>query len=71
MIDSQPERAIVNPITDADSQITKFCNLFADLRKSFDSGIVIRTAQVASSIDEPCGYLQSFSRLTWLISTQC
>ena len=62
MIDSQPERAIVNPITDVDSQITKFCAVFADLRKDFDSRALLHVAlalrqtelvlsQIASSVD--------------------
>ena len=68
MIDSQPERAIVNPITDVDSQITKFCTVFADLRKDFDSRALLHVAlalrqtelvlsQIASSVDTIREYL--------------
>ena len=37
MIDGRLERTIVNSIKDdVDSQITKFCTVFANLRKDFD-----------------------------------
>ena len=68
MIDGQPERAIANPIADVDSQITKFCTAFADLRKDFDSRALLHVAlvlrqtelalsQIASSVDAISGYL--------------
>ena len=68
IIDGQPERAIVNSITDVDSKITKFCAVFADLRKDFDSRALVHMALVlrqtelvlsrmASSVDVIRGYL--------------
>jgi hypothetical protein len=68
MINGQPERAIVNPITDVDSQITQFCTVFTDLRKDFDSRTLVHVAlglrqtelalsQIASSVDAISGYL--------------
>jgi hypothetical protein len=61
MIDGQLERAIVNSISDVDGQITKFCTVFADLRKNFDSRTLVHVALVvsrmASSIDAIRGYL--------------
>ena len=61
MIDGQLERAIVNSISDVDDQITKFCIVFAELRKNFDSRTLIHVALVvsrmASSIDAIRGYL--------------
>ena len=61
MIDGQLERAIVNSITDVDSQISKFCTVFADLRKNFDSRALVHVALVvsrmASSIDAIRGFL--------------
>jgi hypothetical protein len=68
IIDGQLERAIVNPITDVDSQITKFCTVFADLRKDFDSRALVHMAltlrqtelvlsQMASSVNAIRGYL--------------
>ena len=67
MIDSQPERAIINPITDIDGQITKFCTVFADFRKDFDSRVLVHVAlaqrhtelilsQITSSVDAIRGY---------------
>ena len=68
MINSQPERAIANPIADVDSQITKFCTAFADLRKDFDSRALLHVAlvlrqtelvmsQMSSSVDAIRAYL--------------
>ena len=68
MIDGQPERTIINPITDVDSQIIKFCTIFADLRKDFDSRALVHVAlvlrqtelilsQMASSVDAIREYL--------------
>ena len=68
MINGQPERTIVNPITDVDSKITKFCSVFADLRKDFDSRALVHMAlvlrqtelvlsQMASSVDVIRGHL--------------
>ena len=68
MIDGQPERVIVNPIMDVDSQIAQFCTVFADLRKDFDSRTLVHVAlvlrqtelalsQIASSVDAIRGYL--------------
>jgi hypothetical protein len=68
MIDGQPERAVVNPITDVDSQITKFCTVFADLREDFRSKVSVHNtlvlgrvelvlSQMASSVDLIRGYL--------------
>ena len=49
MIDGRPERAIVNSIKDdVDSQITKFCTVFANLRKDFDSRSLVHVALVVS-----------------------
>ena len=68
MIDDQPERAIINPITDVDTKITKFCAVFEDLRKDFDSKALVHMAlvlrqtelvlsQMASSVDAIRAYL--------------
>ena len=46
IIDGQPERSIVNPIMDIDSQITKFCTVFADLRNDLDSRALVHMALV-------------------------
>ena len=49
MTDGQLERAIVNSIKDdVDSQITKFCTVFANLRKDFDSRSLVHVALVVS-----------------------
>ena len=49
MTDGQLERAIVNSIKDdVDSQITKFCIVFANLRKDFDSRSLVHVALVVS-----------------------
>ena len=68
MIDGQPERAIVNPITGVDSKMNEFCTAFADLREDFRSKdlvhITLVQSQVASSVDLIREYLQSFSHLT-------
>ena len=68
MIDGQPERMIINPITDIDSQITEFCTVFADLQEGFRTKALIHTtlvlgrmelvlSRVASSVDLIRGYL--------------
>ena len=62
MIDGQLERAIVNSIKDdVDSQITKFCTVFANLRKDFDSRALVHVALVvsrmASSVEAISAYL--------------
>ena len=68
MTDGQPERAIVNPINDADSRINDFCTAFADLREDFRTKDLVhitlvqgRTelvlSQVASSVDLILAYL--------------
>ena len=49
MIDGRPERAIVNSIKDnVDNQKTKFCTVFANLRKDFDSRSLVHVALVVS-----------------------
>ena len=49
MTNGQLERAIVNSIKDdIDSQITKFCIVFANLRKDFDSRSLVHVALVVS-----------------------
>ena len=62
MIDGQLERAIVNSIKDdVDSHITKFCTVFANLRKDFDSRALVHVALVvsrtASSVEAISAYL--------------
>ena len=62
MIDGQLERAIVNSIKDdVDSQITKFCTVFVNLRKDFDSRALVHVALVvsrtASSVEAISAYL--------------
>ena len=61
MINGQSERAIINPITDVDTQITTFCTVFADLRNDFDSRALVHVAlmvsQMASSVDAIRAYL--------------
>ena len=61
MIDGQPERSIVNPITDVGSKINQFCTAFADLREDFRTKDLVHNtlvlAQVASSVDLIRGYL--------------
>ena len=68
MIDGQPERAILNPITDIDSKINEFCTAFADLREDFRTKdlvhITLVQSQMASSVDLIRGYLQSSGHLT-------
>ena len=62
VVDGQLERAIVNSIMDdVDSQITKFCTVFANLRKDFDSRALVHVALVvsrmASSVEAISAYL--------------
>jgi hypothetical protein len=75
MIDGQPERTIVNPITDVDGRINDFYTAFSGLREDFRTKALIHTtlvlgrmelvqSQMASSVDLMRGYLQSFSHLT-------
>jgi hypothetical protein len=84
MIDGQPERTIVNPITDVDSRINEFCTAFSGLREDFRTKALIHTtlvlgrmelvqSQLASSVDLMRGYLQSFSHLslTYDIRPEC
>jgi hypothetical protein len=84
MIDGQPERTIVNPITDVDSRINEFCTAFSGLREDFRTKALIHTtlvlgrmelvqSQLASSVDLMRGYLQFFSylSLTYDIHPEC
>ena len=61
MIDGQPERAIVNPITGVDSKIDDFCTAFANLREDFRTKnsvhITLVQLQMASAVDLMRGYL--------------
>ncbi|KAF8716599.1 hypothetical protein AX14_012292 [Amanita brunnescens Koide BX004] len=49
------ESAIVNPFTDVDDQIAAFCTAFANLRKDFDSRLLLTTAlflpRLSSAVD--------------------
>jgi hypothetical protein len=60
VIDNQPERAIVNPITGVDSQIAKFCAVFADLRKDFDSGVLVHVALVVSRMESSVDAIREY-----------
>src|SRR6266576_2859839 len=55
LIEGRPDSVIVHPFTDVDDQIAKFCTTFADLRKNFDSRVLVTTAlfssRTASSVD--------------------
>ena len=74
MINGQPDRAIVNPITNVDSRINEFCTAFSGLREDFRTKALIHTTlvlglmelvqlQMASSVDLMREYLRSFSPL--------
>jgi hypothetical protein len=55
LIEGRPESVIVSPFTNVDAEIAAFCTAFADLRKGFDSRLLLTTAlflsQTASSVD--------------------
>ena len=60
VIDGQLERAIVNSITDVDSQITKFCTVFADLRKNFDLRSLVHVSLVMSRMTSPIDAIRGY-----------
>ena len=44
LIEGRLESAVVNPFTDIDDLIAAFCAVFANLRKDFDSKLLLTTA---------------------------
>ena len=69
LIEGRPERVIVHPFTDVDSQIAAFCTAFENLRENFDSRLLLTTAlflsRTASSVEMMGASTHSFRHFSF------